>query len=255
MDTTNFETEMKNGKMKHLTDHNPLSRVLAAAFFICAGLLLIGERTGSISEEFFHAVFNWQMLLIAIGLTSIVKKGGHAGGYILILIGGVFILPEWMDLPFDTGQLLFPAVLIGVGLIILFKGFNRWQGRFEERFQKGTFSDIDMIDANHVFGGGEYHVTSTNFKGGRINCVFGGGKYDFRKAKLAEGVTVLEVTMMFGGLEIIVPNDWNVKVEVDSILGGFSQKNLDFIAPQREFSGQLIIKGSAIFGGGELKRM
>lgn len=239
---------------KH-SEHNVFSRVLTAFFFILAGFLLIGERTETLSTVVFHQIFNWQMLLIAIGLVSLAKKGAHPGGYILILIGGIFLLPEFFDFSFNTRQLLFPAILIGVGLIILFKGFSRWQGDWKHRFVEGEFSDMDIIDANHIFGGGEYHITSDNFKGGRINCVFGGGKYDFRKAKLANGTVILDVSMVFGGLEIIVPNDWNVKVEVDSILGGFSQKNLDFLAPSTNATGQLVIKGSAVFGGGELKRM
>jgi predicted membrane protein len=253
MGTSNHELNQQERKSHPF--QNPASRLVAAFFFIIAGLLLIGNRTGYLSESVFYMLFNWQMLLIAIGLTNIAKKGGNAGGYIMVLVGLVFLVPVFFDISFNTRQLLFPAILIGIGLIILFRSTSSWQNQWEKRFKSGEISDMDIIDANHIFGGGEYHVTSDQFKGGRINCVFGGGKYDFRKAKLAEGVVVLEVSMVFGGLEVIVPNDWNVKVEVDSILGGFSQKNLDFIAPQKEFSGQLIIRGSAIFGGGELKRL
>lgn len=246
---------MKDNKDRVHSTHSTGSRLVAAFFFILAGLLLIAHRTESIPDSVYYLFFNWQMLLIAIGLTQIAKKGSGSGGYILILVGAIFLLPDFFDLSFNTRQLLFPAILIGIGLIILFRSTGKWQNSWEKRFKSGEISDMDMIDANHIFGGGDYHITSENFKGGRINCVFGGGKYDFRKANLADGVVVLEVSMVFGGLEIIVPNDWNVKVEVDSILGGFSQKNLDYLAPKNDFKGQLIIRGSAIFGGGELKRM
>lgn len=242
-------------KFVHHHKHNFFSRLITAILFIGAGVLLIAEKTGYISHDIYRMLFNWQMLLIAIGLISISKRDGSIGGIIMIMVGGVFLIPEYIDLSMNTRQLLWPAILIGIGLIILFKGYSGWHRKIERKFEKGQVNDMDVIDANHIFGGGDYHITSDSFKGGRINAIFGGGKYDFRNAKLAEGVVILEVSMIFGGLEIIVPNNWNVKVEVDSILGGFNQKSLDFLAPKPEMQGQLVIRGSAIFGGGELKRL
>ncbi|MBN2669823.1 MAG: hypothetical protein JXR60_11420 [Bacteroidales bacterium] len=234
--------------------HTSLSRLFAAIMFMGAGLLLIAHQTDYISDYLFHILFSWQILLIGIGLVSVTKRGGSMGGAIMILVGGVFLLPELIDISLNMKKMMFPAILIGVGLIILFKGFDRWQGKMRRRFSKGDYSDIDTIDANHIFGGGDYYITSNNFKGGKINCVFGGGKYNFRKAKLADGVQVLDVSMIFGGLEIHVPKDWEVKVEVDSIIGGFNYKHNEFDHTEANPSGHLIIKGTAIFGGGELKR-
>jgi len=249
-----FNSDSFKDSGNHPNKHTPLSRVLLALFFILAGTILIGERTGFITREIFHMIFNWQVLLIAIGLVSISKKNNSTGGAIMILIGVVFLVPEFINIPMDTRQLLWPAILIGVGLIILFKGLGNWQFKFKSRYAKGNYDDMDSIDANHIFGGGEYHIASENFQGGRINAIFGGGKYDFRNAKLAPGVQYLDVSMIFGGLELIIPADWNVKVEVDSILGGFSNKSAGYTRPSESTSGQLVIKGSAIFGGGDIKR-
>ena len=58
---------------------------------------------------------------------------------------------------------------------------------------------------------------------------------------------------MFGGGNLKVPPDWNVKVSVTSILGGFSDKrNTDpnKIADPRK---ELIINGVVILGGGEVR--
>jgi len=41
---------------------------------------------------------------------------------------------------------------------------------------------------------------------------------------------------------------------VDSILGGFTNKSDGFVRPSEAAAGQLVIKGVAIFGGGEIKR-
>jgi hypothetical protein len=58
---------------------------------------------------------------------------------------------------------------------------------------------------------------------------------------------------VFGGTTIIVPDDWNVKIEVVPVLGGFGDSRK--LAPGRtiDTTRQLIIKGAVVFGGGEVK--
>lgn len=52
-------------------------------------------------------------------------------------------------------------------------------------------------------------------------------------------------------MSIIVPSDWTVNLQASSILGGFVDKrhNVKNTTTDRE----LVIKGSAIFGGGDIK--
>ncbi|MCK5846710.1 MAG: hypothetical protein KAG84_04670 [Bacteroidales bacterium] len=236
------------------TKQTPLSRTIIALTFIIAGLLIIAKRSDLITSDTFHMIFNWQVLLISIGVFSISKnKKDNIGGYIMILIGSIFLIPEFIDINYNTRELFFPAILIGVGVIILFKGMDYFPKKTKERFSSKNLDDINAINDNLMFGGGEYHITSNNFKGGSINAIFGGGSYNFRNSTLAEGIQILEVNIIFGGLELNIPSEWDVKLEVTSILGGFSNKNIGYSKPT-ESKGQLIIRGTAIFGGGELKR-
>jgi len=72
-----------------------------------------------------------------------------------------------------------------------------------------------------------------------------------RKVVLAEGKNYLEVTMIFGGSKFIVPEDWDIKLEITSVFGGFSDKRQrTIVVPDK--SRQLVISGVAIFGGGEI---
>ena len=61
---------------------------------------------------------------------------------------------------------------------------------------------------------------------------------------------MLEMICVFGGSTLIVPADWNVKVEMFSIFGGFEDKR---VTGQVDYNKTLILKGVAIFGGGEVK--
>ncbi|HPG34413.1 MAG TPA: LiaF-related protein, partial [Lentimicrobium sp.] len=79
---------------------------------------------------------------------------------------------------------------------------------------------------------------------------FGGTKLDLTQCQLAPGNNYLEMIAIFGGSTLIVPNDWNVKVESFNAFGGFADKrrNLNI-----DISKTLVIKGATVFGGGELK--
>lgn len=241
---------------KQTENRNPTRRILFAILLIGVGCLVIAEKTGILTTGIYHIVFSWQMLLIALGILFLsARRGGVVPGVILIVIGGIFLLPEVISLPIKTNQLLWPAIIIAIGFIILFKGFQHPDGLFKGNFGKGTFTDTDYINANLLFGGGEYMFNSDNFKGGKISAIFGGGKYDLRKAKLcATQTNILEISIIFGGIELLIPGDWNIKVEVDSILGGFSHKKTDYSTSEIDPSKVLIIRGTVIFGGGEIKR-
>jgi len=49
---------------------------------------------------------------------------------------------------------------------------------------------------------------------------------------------------------LVVPADWNVKVEVFNIFGAYADKRM---ASQIDYNKTLVIKGVTIFGGGEVK--
>jgi predicted membrane protein len=74
------------------------------------------------------------------------------------------------------------------------------------------------------------------------------------KAKLAPGENVIDVFCLFGGMKVIVPEGWTVKIRVLSIFGGFSDKHrYKFPENNVDQGSQLIIRGTAVFGGGEIK--
>mgnify|MGYP003462789976 FL=1 len=67
-----------------------------------------------------------------------------------------------------------------------------------------------------------------------------------------EGQVVIDVTAIFGGTKIIVPQGWHVKSEVTAIFGGLEDKR--GIMPIAEGQNKLlIIKGIALFGGVDIR--
>lgn len=216
---------------------------IALVFF---GVAIIAEMAGAVPWRIRDIFISWQMLLIVLGIIFIAGKESKPTGYILIAIGAFFLLPRVFDMPHYWRSLFWPIMLILLGIIIIFH-----RGRRREKFNRRSSSSEDYLDDVAIFGGSDRILNSKNFQGGSITNIFGGSKYDMRNVVLAKGTNQLEVTMIFGGSKFVVPEGWDIKIEVTSIFGGFSDKRERSIVvsdPDRK----LVITGVTIFGGGEL---
>jgi predicted membrane protein len=152
-----------------------------------------------------------------------------------------------MDVPYFYRGLFWPTILIVLGLIII---LNR--GRSNKVFgPRSKVSSEDYLDDVAVFGGSDRVINSQEFHGGKITNVFGGSKYDMTGARLAEGKNYLDITMVFGGSKFVVPEDWNIKIEVTAIFGGFADKRVKSMVV-KETDRVLVIRGITVFGGGEI---
>jgi predicted membrane protein len=216
------------------------------------GLLVLGlgfawllHNFGWIGDRAWDVIFSWQMLLIAIGIINIANDSSRGIGWILIAIGGFFLVSDYYDLPTSFRHVFWPALLIVIGLVLIF-GSSRIFHRRDLTISKGE----DFIEEVSVFGGRDRYVASQAFRGGKIVSIFGGSKIDLTKAELAPGVAEIEIVSIFGGSTLLIPTDWNVKLEVFNIFGGYGDKR---VRGQVDFNKTVIVKGVAIFGGGEIK--
>jgi predicted membrane protein len=218
---------------------------------IAIGGVLILERLNLIPWSVADMLISWQMLLIAIGVFSLLG-GNRTGGTILIVIGGFFLVPEMIDVPSEIRRLYWPMILVAIGAALLFrhKGCNSQI----ERGSKGM--DFNHFDDFVIFGGREIFINSQELKGGRATSIFGGIEYDFRQAKLSPQGAFIDTISVFGGCGIKVPLDWNVRNEVTTVFGAFTDKRGDtFQHGQYDPSKTIVIRGFTIFGGFEVKHV
>lgn len=239
-----------NKHFQNTPEHNPKGRnnSIFGVLLILFGGTLILNNLDLIPDDFHHIIFSWPMLLIVLGSLFAFAKDDKTTGFGLILIGGVFMLPRLFDWQFDFYRFFWPALLILLGIVVIRKR-NSCPSNLCGESKKST----DYINELNIFGGGERIVNSKNFKGGTITCMFGGGEVDLTYAELAEGTHTIELFAMFGGSVIIVPPDWDVKVNISAVLGGVSDKRIPtpnyIVEPKKE----LIIKGFVALGGCEIK--
>jgi len=241
-----------NNEKMHRHGENS-NRFMIGILLILAGGILIFKKTAMLPPGLDHfindVVFSWQMLLIAIGLITLSGSHNKTPGIVMISVGGFFLLLELFNDYFSPFNFFWPALFIIIGILMIVGARKK-----SEIFSSYTSSEkADMIDYINVFSGAERQLITDNFSGGKFTAVFGGGEVDLTKCHLAAGTSVLEVTCIFGGVTLILPEDWDVTLEVTPVLGGFSDSRKFRGEVQRDPSKKLVIKGIVIFGGGEIK--
>jgi predicted membrane protein len=242
-----FGIKIKNMETKHSD-----KRLLAGVIIILAGaLVLAGNFLIDKDSLLYNNLYTWEMIVIGVGVIALVVSENKGTGIALIAVGGAFYLYRYyFKLHYQEinfWHVFIPAMLIIIGLLLILRrrGFGIGDKEMSE------LGD-DFMDDVAIFGGGDKVISSSNFKGGRITAIFGGSNLDMTAVKLAEGPQYIDILAIFGGMSLIVPEDWDIKVQVMSIFGGFSDKHRISKA-ERESKNMLIIKGLAIFGGGEIK--
>jgi len=210
-------------------------RAILGLLLVITGILLLLENLRLI-PGLPYWLFTWPMILVGLGILNLIS-GNRTAAIILIGIGTLFILQDIYYIRFKD---YWPVILIIVGLAFIFR---------QKSESRGSTLNDDYFDALNIFGGGNQRIASHKLRGGKITSIFGGSEIDLSESKPVSG-SVIDVFTMFGGAEIKVPNDWNVKIEVTSILGGFSDKRKNVSIS--ESSPVVVIKGTTLLGGGEI---
>ncbi|MBT3382072.1 MAG: hypothetical protein HN778_09930 [Prolixibacteraceae bacterium] len=224
-------------------------RIYFGIFLIAIGAFWILERLDLIPDIWDDILISWQMLLIGIGIFSIIG-GNKTSGTILIVIGGFFLVPEIVTIPYELRRMGWPLLIIGIGVVLLFTHRKKNAPPLLEPGQHG----MDYFDDFVVFGGREIFVNSQNFYGGKITTLFGGAEYDLRVTGLSQNGGVIDCVSIFGGCGFKVPPEWTVKNEVATIFGAFTDKRGSSVHNfTTDPTKTLVIKGFSAFGGVEVK--
>ena len=256
-----METDNRAERDNDFRASNNSGKILSGIIVITVGVVLLLNKMGA---QIPYWVISWPMLLIAIGFYIGAKHSFRNFGWMIpVLIGSIFlidrIIPELSFRPY-----LWPIVIIGVGLFIIFNpgriGRGRW-GRSGRRWgndwgvsdgSRQGESGEEYINSVSIFGGVEKNIVTKNFRGGEVTTLFGGSSINLSQADIKDKA-VLELTQIFGGATLVIPSNWKLQSEVVSIFGGIEDKRV-FQKPQtEELTKLLVLKGTSIFGGLEIK--
>lgn len=245
------------------------SRIGGGLFLLVAGILLLAYKLGAPIPSW---VFTWPVLLIVIGLFTGFKSRFHnPGSFILILIGGVFLIDQTVP-GIDLHNFIAPIILIGLGILFILRprkhsfGYQRkmrwerwqrshldgppWAHNPDQQNQSQSKNKENYMDVHAVLGGVKKNVQSKNFQGGEIVCFMGGAEISLMQADIQHPV-VLEINTVFGGTKLIIPGNWEVQTEISAVFGGVEDKR-NFQNQIPDADKKIILKGSCLFGGVEI---
>ena len=103
--------------------------------------------------------------------------------------------------------------------------------------------DIDLVA---IFEGHHLISTADPFLGGKILVAFGGALIDLRGATPSPSGIRFDLTVVMGGLSLVVPEGWRVKWEGDIYGGGLSDETRTTADPDVPV---VTLKGFVALGG------
>lgn len=196
----------------------------------------------------------WPLILILIGVIKIVQEPNSEGarnGVVLVIIGMVFLAGKFglFDLSL---RIIVPCMLIAVGIWILGRhGFFKVSNQSAAPVsldKMGSAETEPPLNISAIMGGYQRRVTSKAFSGGNVLVLMGGCEIDMRHTSI-EGEVVLDINVLFGGLELKVPTDWTVITQGSAILGSIDEQTLN----PPNGAKRLIVRGTVMFGGVEVR--
>jgi predicted membrane protein len=183
-----------------------------------------------------------------------IQNGFRTGSTVGFIIGIMLLAQYYVDFNFNLWKLIVPAILILIGLQIMFQNvFHKTPKYFEQNVnfngnQGQTYTGGAKSDYSAIFASNRVNVTDT-FIGTSLNAVFGGIVLDLRNAQIPGDVTI-NAQAIFGGIDIYVPAGVKVKVSNVPVFGGVSNKTMQSNDPSAP---TIYLNSTCMFGGIDIK--
>ncbi|MDX5321908.1 MAG: cell wall-active antibiotics response protein [Bacteroidota bacterium] len=197
-------------------------------------------------------LFSGPTLVFAAGLYYTVKtRFRKAGPLFITLLAVVWFLKKNNFLSPTWEYLTFPIILIALGAYFILRPKSSGDKETDERCGIIEVDDSgDRLRLEALFCGSKKRILSKDFKGGKVEVVFGGTELNFSQADFDREIT-LDVSIVFGGLKLIVPSNWDIQMQMSTVAAGVEDKRAYGlqVVPDKT----LVLKGDVIFGGVEIQ--
>lgn len=223
---------------------NSISKYIWGIVLIVIGVIIGINSLGIASINIFFKGW-WTLFIIVPCFIGLFSKKDFASNAIGLVIGIALLLGVRDIVKFEIiTKLIIPFILVAIGLSIV----------FSEKIKSGVTEKVNSVRENDcenivaTFASQSVNKSNEDFKGANLDAVFGGIDLDLRGASL-DKETVIKSSVIFGGIDIMLPQDVNVKIKSTPIFGGVSNK----IINSNENEKVIYIDALCLFGGIEIK--
>lgn len=242
-------------KHPHYHEHRQRNRVFFGIALALIGIALMLKTMGIL--PYFTLEYSWPIVLIIIGLLIGIKSGFRRNAWwILIAVGVAHVIPQFMIFGKPSSHYIWPAVLITAGVAIALRPRRQPEWPPKRRMGMGMetiISSDSTLNIDVAFGGKKEVVTTKDFKGGAVSVAFAGCELNLAQAEMTDSMAVLEFSVSFGGVEMVVPSHWEIQNEISHSFGSVEDERIIQTATAAENKKTLILRGSCSFGSIEIK--
>lgn len=184
------------------------SQLVFGVLMIAVGGLLLADQAGAVDAWALFEV-GWPAILILAGAAQVVTRPRNLlGGTVLTGLG--IALFAWTLDYVSSLAVLWPLLLIALGVWLM---AARWPTVSRVDGLERSDTDIVAVFDDRVV------QRSGPFDGGSVTAVFGDVRLDLRQATLDPTGARLQVTTIFGDLDLEVPAGWRITVSGPELLG------------------------------------
>ena len=225
---------------------NNIKNILWGIILVIIGVI-IGLNTIGITDIDIFFDGWWTLVIIVPCFIGLFTNKDKTGNIIGLLVGVILLLGMQNIIDFNSiWKLLLPSIIVIIGLSLIFK--NTFNSKINNEIKKLNNKNTKDNEYCATFSGQRIDFPNEEFKGATLNSVFGSITCDLREAKIKEDV-VINASSVFGGIDIIVPDDVNIKIKSNSIFGGVNNKKKN----NEDKKYTIYVNASCLFGGVDIK--
>jgi hypothetical protein len=192
--------------------------------------------------------------VVVVGLGGLGGRRGFGTAIIgigVLAVGAILLLENFGIMDATDLFAYWPVLLILVGLSHFFRpvGSRRYTAGTIFAFVGVVIEDSGVFEATAILGGATRKLSAADFQGGDAIAIMGGCEIDLRDCGSEGGPAEIDTFAFWGGIEIKVPQDWEVQVKGIAVLGGYSDETRTIEGDGHKV---LVITGTAIMGGVEI---
>lgn len=225
-----------------------LGNILLGIVLIAIGVILGLNALGITSINLFFKGW-WTLFIIVPSIIELIKGNNRMWSTIWLAVGVVLLLCARDILDFDMiWKLIFPIILVIIGLNLLFK--DCIGKKTAEKIKKGTEGRVENAEEFcATFGEVKEDFAGKEFNGANVDAIFGSVKLNLKEATISSD-QIISASAVFGGIEIIAPQNVNIKVKSTPIFGGTSNK---LKTEYHENLPTIYVNSFCMFGGVDIK--
>lgn len=220
-----------------------LTAIIWGIILVIVGIIMIMNQVFGYDINLFFSGW-WTIFIIIPCLVNLINplENDKMASLIGLLIGICLLFVCQDIISFNIiWKLFIPVILVILGLSLIFKNIklNRIKNKVKTSNNKefiATFSSQNLNFENE------------EFKGIDMSSVFGSIKCDISKSTIKKDI-IINASSVFGGIELIVPDNVNVKVNSTSIFGGVSNKTKN----KKDNKITIYVNANCLFGGIDIK--